>query len=456
MANEQRPELSQTLYFLRNMEHLINENMLAPPEFRDAFIRTLENTAHTNDLTIAEVKEGAFAMFSALANLLEIYDTTHKMSKDEFAKAHPGLLDPFSEQFINDLFRTHGNEIPDQLTFFDTPEMEQITPSNQIYSTLPTAAAINLIKQILNNPTRIESPRRGRIAVSEHYLTKDMLITYKGNDSELTLSIERVKELFSKRVQNGAKFFNFVLEKLNEQNYNERTEFLLDELVDAGIYASPASAFRGLKTVTDKLMRIHVEGKVITYRGKKKVESTNVKAAVIAQRNVTYNQCFVVLPPLFREGAPSITILPRWGYTLQNENAYMLLDYIYYLARQNTNKIKNRGYFTIGLDTVRQHLGLPSPEEVKESFKSEYSKLIIKPIEDAITAIEDKQEGADLKITPIYDAAYKNIHEYLDGYLEIILSGEAYEYMKQRALEGNKRQAETRRLEGKKNSGKQQ
>ena len=89
-------------------------------------------------------------------------------------------------------------------------------------------------------------------------------------------------------------------------------------------------------------------------------------------RTVTYNRCTAMLPPIIRNYAAYITILPRWGYALQSENAYMLLDYIYYLARQNTDKIQERGYFTINLDTIRQHLGLPSPEEVQ---KSNYNKL---------------------------------------------------------------------------------
>jgi hypothetical protein len=137
--------------------------------------------------------------------------------------------------------------------------------------------------------------------------------------------------------------------------------------------------------------------------------------------------------------------LPRWGYALQSENSYMLLDYIYYLARQNTDKIQERGYFTINLDTIRQHLGLPPPEEVQNEHNGHYNQLIIKPIEDAINAIEEKQEGNELKIISMYSSNYKNIHEYLDGYLEIRMSGASFQYMEQRAVQEEKRIAEAQR-----------
>jgi hypothetical protein len=262
--------------------------------------------------------------------------------------------------------------------------------------------------------------------------------------------VERVKELFAKRVQNGAKIFNFLLQKLNEQNYQENTDFLLSELVEAGVYANPDSAYRGLKTVTEKMLHIYIEGVVTIYENRKRKEIKNLKAALIAQRAITYNKCRVTLPPIIRDFAPYITILPHWAYALQSENAYMLLDYIYYLARQNTDKLRDRGYFTINLDTIRMHLGLPTPEDVKAEQNRNYNKLIVSPIEDAITAIENGQRGNDLTITPIYNPEYKSIHEYLDGYLEIRLNGEASEYMVHRAVKEEKERIKNRQIENKK------
>lgn len=409
--------------------------MFTPREFLNGLIllsqnqNLLQEIQETINIYIERLPE-AFQKYPADASIMTV---------EEFFKAHP------------EIFETVPGIEPDanRISLFDTTELT-IKMKERTLATLPATALTNLLKQFLNNPTRLESPRRNRISVTEHYLTKDTIITYKGKDAEYTLSIERLKELFAKRVQNGAKIFNFLLQKLNEQNYTENTEFLLSELVEVGIYANPDSAYRGLKNVLDKLMHIHVEGTITTYQGRKKKEIANTKAAIIAARSVTYNKCVAVLPQIIRNSAPYITILPFWGYALPSENAYMLLDYIYYLARQNSDKIKERGYFTISLDTVRQHLGLPTPEDVKTDHNRRYNQLIIKPIEDAITAIEDGQQGDELKITPIYNPDYNSIHEYLNGYIEIRLSGSTFAYMEQRAIQEEKKKATTRRLESKK------
>jgi hypothetical protein len=120
------------------------------------------------------------------------------MNVDQFLKAHPEIL---------------------------TDEKLDTNIKDLTHLTIPTTALTNVLKQFLNNPQRLESPRRNRITVEEHYLTKDAIITYKSDDAEYKLTVERIKELFVKRVQNGAKIFNFLLEKLNEQNYVETTEF---------------------------------------------------------------------------------------------------------------------------------------------------------------------------------------------------------------------------------------
>ena len=345
-------------------------------------------------------------------------DDASVMTADQFLEQHPEIFDTVKLE----------------------AEMQVLT-----HLTIPTTALTNLLKQFLNNPQRLESSRRNRITIEEHYFTKDAIITYKSPDAEYTLTINQIKDLFAKRVQNGAKVFNFLLQKLNEQNYVENTEFLLSELVDLGIYANTNSAYKGLKSVLSKMMKIHVKGTVLAYEGRKRKEIGYVEAPVIAGQKVTFNKCIAVLPSIIRDYTPFITILPRWGYALQSENAYILLDYIYYLARQNTDKIRKRGYFTIKLDTIRQHLGLPSPEEVKDNHGSDYNKLIAKPIEDAIAAIEKKQEGNEFKITPVYSIDCKNIHEYLDGYFEIRMSGTSFNYMEQRAFKEEIRIKENQR-----------
>ena len=365
----------------------------------------------------------------------------------EFLMAHPEMVKEATEWALN------ATKKKDETPLVNEPSHEPLLATiakDTPYFNQSTTALNNLLKKTLNNPTRIESTRKGQITHKYDDITQAIRLTYEGADANYAVTIGQAKTLFAKRVQNGAKIFNFLLKKLNEQNYQEDTEFFLKELVDLGIYANLDSAYRGVKTVTDKLMNIHVEGKITVYQGRKRKERYNVKSGVVMFREISYNKCLVKLPPIIRNASQNVTILPVWAYALESENAHMLIDYIFYLARQNADKLKERGYFTMSLETVRIQLGLPSPDEVKESHNRNYNLHIINPIEEAIAAIEKNQLENELTITPIYSHDYKNIDEYLDGYLEIRLCGKALEYMENRALIQEEKQAETKRLEEKK------
>lgn len=119
------------------------------------------------------------------------------------------------------------------------------------------------------------------------------------------------------------------------------------------------------------------------------------------------------------------TIFPRLAYALSN-NAFSLVRYIFFLARQNTQAIKAKGTFTISLEAVRENLGLPSVDDVKNR---RYRQLIIEPIEKAIEEVEEallkvpeaKEYG--FTITP-HGTDTSNINEWLQGYLEIGLNGD--------------------------------
>ncbi|NCD12091.1 MAG: hypothetical protein EOL93_06030, partial [Epsilonproteobacteria bacterium] len=195
---------------------------------------------------------------------------------------------------------------------------------NKLYFTLPSTSTTKIMKQILNNPTRVRTTKRGQIKQNKLLLTGDSTITYKGNDSTVTLTLERTRELFTKKIQNGAKVFNFFLQKLNEQHRREITTFQLSELVENGAYANKDSAYRGLKSILNKIYAISIEGIATEYNGRKKQEKAFAKSRIVSTFDVTYNSCHVSLTPIIRENMPYITLLPKWSYKL-NENGYMLL-----------------------------------------------------------------------------------------------------------------------------------
>jgi len=240
--------------------------------------------------------------------------------------------------------------------------------------------------------------------------------------------------------------YNFFLQKNNEQSGRETTTFLLQELVANGLYANKDTAYKGIKSITDKMMKMSIEGIQVAYEGKKKKQIRNAKAVLIAQRDISYNACSISLPPIIRNHAKFITILPTWAYTL-SENGFMLLDYIFYMARQYAEKIADERHFNISLEAIRVHLGLPTPEQAGTDPK----RLIIDPIEKAIEDIEDGRRGTDIYITPYYNPDYKNVREYLQGYLKIELDAKATAYMekiaglkKQRLTQAAKRREKAR------------
>lgn len=311
------------------------------------------------------------------------------------------------------------------------------------YIFLPNNSIHQFIKQALNSPQKVAAIKKGIISTQKNMVTEDISITYNGQDGSIvTIELARTKELFKDRVRGGAKMYNFFLQKTNEQYRQEKTTFLLQELVDLGIYANKDSAYRGIKTITDKMMNMYIQGLMIEYEGGKKKEKRNIKASLIAQRDISYTGCTISLPPIIRENTRYITILPDWNYRL-SENGFMLLDYIYFLARQNAENIKKNHTFTISLEAVRVRLGLPTPERAGKDPK----RLIIDPIEKAIEDIEDHRNGTDIKITPMYNPDYKNIHEYLKGYLQIQLDTKAEAYMFKIAKDKEKeiKQAEKRK-----------
>lgn len=293
------------------------------------------------------------------------------------------------------------------------------------YTHLPNNAIHQLVKQTLNNPQNVSALRKGTISIQPNLLTKDISITYNANDGTIaTIELSRTKELFKERVRGGAKLYNFFLSKINEQSGAEITTFSLQDLVDSGLYANKDSAYKGVKKITDKMMSMSIEGTQTIYEGKKKKQIRNTKAVILSQRVLSYNFCSVSLPPIIRSNTKFITILPVWAYSL-TENGYLLLDYIYYLARQNAKSIRDNHAFNISMEAVRTHLGLPTPDKAGANP----GRLIIEPIEAAVVDIEDKNQG-EIMITPTYSGGdYNNVHEFLNGYLQVQLEEKAEAYM---------------------------
>ena len=219
------------------------------------------------------------------------------------------------------------------------------------------------------------------------------------------------------------KLLLFSLQKMTTQSFPLEVGFSLQELVDLGMYSTTSNAGRAVKaffeqqklttlsgTVKKGRKTVKEEGGVLFYHYK--INNGFVTLSV----NENFNLDFI---------ASYFTVFPRFAYALSN-NAFSLVRYIFFLARQNTQAIKDKGTFTISLENIRENLGLPSVDEVKNR---KYRQFIIEPIEKAIEETEEallsvpeaKEYG--FTITPV-GTETSSIEEWLQGYLEIGLNGD--------------------------------
>ena len=293
---------------------------------------------------------------------------------------------------------------------------------------VPNGDSINWLYRVISN-------KGGRIVEQSNGNRHEQIIAQRKGDSlrfirnnkksgsSVIVEITQADKYLSKTNKTFTKTLLFALQKMTAQNFPLEVGFSLQELVDLGMYSTTSNAGRAIKdffaqqkqttlsgTVKKGKKTIKEEGGVLFYHYR--LENGYVKLSV----NENFNMEFI---------ANYFTVFPRFAYALSN-NAFNLVRYIFFLARQNTQPIKEKGTFTISLDAVRENLGLPAPDDVKNR---KYRQYIIEPIEQAIEEIEDALKTAPeakeygFTITPV-GTDTNSIHQWLAGYLEIGLKGD--------------------------------
>ena len=292
---------------------------------------------------------------------------------------------------------------------------------------MPNGEPLNFLLRVLagsKNGRMIERSKtnRGeRITLFEKEGALRYVRENKGNS--IAVEITQADKYLNKTNKTFAKVLIFTLQKMTAQNFPLEIGFSLQELVDLGMYSNTSNAARAIKeffaqqsqtilsgTVKKGKKTVKEEGGVLFYHFR--IDNGFVSLSV----NDNFNMEFI---------ASFFSVFPRFAYALSN-NAFLLCRYIFYLARQHAQEIKEKGTFTISLEAVRENLGFPSPEEVNNR---KYRQFIMDPIEKAIEEIEEallnepeaKEYG--FTITPV-GTETSNIHEWLKGYLEIGLKGD--------------------------------
>ena len=299
-----------------------------------------------------------------------------------------------------------------QKAFYDMPDSPASHFFIDILSAGTNIADIPSRKKQINHATKYSVMQKGN----------KRLVSMENSSSNIAVEIEDINKL----LKTGMRFFILSMIKANEQILHsgkisrEYITFSLQELVDNGMYSSIRSARRGFLTARDALTSLKVRGQI--QKGRKKTSIDDLSVLFIRGR-IENNQCYLYMNPYVDWNflAQYFTKIPKYFFGL-SDNAAKLLYYIFYLARQNTQNIAEKGCFSIKFRAIHNLLNLPS-----EKGNHKPQETIKTPIEKAIDEIETEHskmyENQEFSILPVYDQKMK-ISEYLDeGYLKISLKG---------------------------------
>lgn len=304
----------------------------------------------------------------------------------------------------------------EQRDFYNVPDS---TASNLILETLGAGAAIADLparKRQVNHSTTLEVLESG----------KRRQVSLKTQKASVTIELADIDKLTGSN-KPAKKLFVLALIKANEQAIHDGQltknyiSFPLQELIDTGFYSTPQSARKGFNAGMGTLTSLKIKGHI--QQTKKKGSSIDALEVLFTGARIERGQCTIFFNERISWSfiAQYFTILPRYYFRLPNR-ASDLLYYIFYLTRQHTKDIEERGYFTISFRAIQHRLQLPS-----EVGNNNPDRTIKQPIEEAIEQIEDGHSGLygneDFSLLPVYDE-YAPIANFLDnGYLRVELKG---------------------------------
>lgn len=297
---------------------------------------------------------------------------------------------------------------------------------------MPDSPASDLILEVLGAGAGVaDLPARKRQV--NHATTLEVYedgkrrqIQLKSQKASVTIELADIDKITGSN-KPAKKLFVLSLIKANEQAIfdgqltKDYVSFPLQELVDIGFYKSLRSARTGFLSGADTLTSLKVKGHI--QRNKKTGSTIDTLEVLFTGAKIDKNQCFIRLNYTIDWSfiAQYFTILPRYYFRLPNR-ASDLLYYIFYLARQHTRDIEERGYFTIGFRAIQHRLQLPN-----EVGSPNPQRDIKQPIENAIEELETEHSklygNTEFSLLPVCDDTAP-IADYLNnGYLKVGLTG---------------------------------
>ena len=314
-----------------------------------------------------------------------------------------------------------------------TQPLAPLKPEEKPFYNVPNSPATNLFMEVLGAGEDIQDlpARKSRVS---HSTALEVLedghrrqVILNSGKASITIELSDIEKLVGNN-KAAKKMFVLSLIKANEQAIRCGTlarnyiGFPLQELVDIGFYKNVRTARKGFNDAVDTLTSLKIKGSVTM--SKKKTSTIIALEVLFTGANIKDAYCTIYLNERVNWNfiAQYFTILPRYYFKLPNR-ASDLIYYIFFLARQNTKEIEERGYFTISFRAIQQRLQLPS-----EVGNKNPQITIKQPIEEAITKIENEHSGyynnVEFSLLPVYDDTAP-IADFLDsGYLKVELKGD--------------------------------
>lgn len=239
---------------------------------------------------------------------------------------------------------------------------------------------LSIRQKLVNHKTKCTVDR------SVGLMRKDMQVEFKNSLGYVMLEMpnDLFDELTGEFKSNVKKMFQFVLEQVYTQAFRggeltqDTVTFSGHELVDIGLYSDERASERGFNSAMSILTSIKVKGE-IRYKPNMKplyihsltvmfhrVERREAEFTVFLNSHIDWN--FIIY---------FFSHIPLYYYEL-SARAASLCYQVFYLARQHTADIKERGRFTISLKAVRNALSIPlrATKQAKRDIVNEFFRAV--------------------------------------------------------------------------------
>lgn len=403
----------------------------------------------SNIVNIINSNEAMKAYFEKKAKLLQGYDTLPK----ERQLAIDADIDALNNEYAEDIrlltyiaFKEVLNDknlsLSAAVDMLQNPKLwlDFQLPAERLKEFLPISNAdfVNLIMQSASNadnPRRLEAVSKkshsqqlsifemkdetGELIIKKEDAT--IILDGKPKKVEYRINVNGLKR--TKQSQNFHKLFDFVCRQilLNcSEEGNRSITIFYQQLVDEFIFSSIRTARTGFNSFLEQLSTLQLDAFLVDdeMHIKQYIPPfiiSNIRNAVVLYIDQRINVNFFT---------SYTTVMPMWANKLA-PNAYILLRYLYSMARTNGNN-----KFKISFEMCRITLGLPTIEECRK--KGNYKQRIQEPITEAYMQIIDGLHNYDklaydknyLSITPHNEEETPISNWLKNGYFEVSLNAQ--------------------------------